>query len=492
MEHKYIVAFEIGSSGVKGAIGTVHPEDPGRVDILAAEYEPLVDKVRYGCVENPGDVAASVTSICHKLQNIPQVAPRLIKEVYVGISGRSLAAVRREVERDFHAEIEITRREIDELMDKASSRPFPDREVIAVTPGAFRIDSQLQADPVGILGHSLSASVNLVVCKPKVRNNIKRVFHERCSLNIADYVVTPLAIGRQLLTVEERRLGVMLVDCGAETTTVTIYRNGAMVYLATIPMGSRNITRDLTTLNCLPERAEEIKKAIGNALPPTGEASSLITDGLDNTEINNIVSARADEIIANIYEQINYAQLKPEQIPAGIVVTGGGSHLRGFNELLAQRTHMKVRQAALGTSVIISGTGFNAASYLDVISILAEAAHDNPVDCTVLPPHFADRKEDDQEQGDISAVEKTTIAESKTRINPYADTDDDENILKGDQFPEDSEKPVKRVKESKKSAASPAAPAASVTPKAPKANIWTILRKQMEDMLTDNNDFEDE
>ena len=497
MDKKYIVAFEIGSSGVKGAIGTVNPDVPGRVDILAVETEPLVDKIRYGCVENPGEVASCVTSICHKLQSVPGVSPRLIKEAYVGISGRSLVAVRREVERDFHAEIEITRRVIDELMEKASARPFADREVVAVTPGTFYIDTQVQPDPVGMFGHSLAASVNLVVCKPKIRNNIKRVFHERCALNIADYIVTPLALGRQVLTVEERRLGVMLVDCGAETTTVSIYSNGALIYLVTIPMGSRNITRDITSLSCLPERAEEIKKAIGNAMPPAGEPSSLVTEGLENSEINKIVVARADEIISNILEQITYAQLKPNQSPAGIVVTGGGSQLRGFNDLLAQRSHMKVRQAALGTGVNIVGTGFNPANALDDISLIAEAAHDHPVDCTVVPPSFIEEKTAEStpastaapgtKPGKDSVPANSGIHDgSSDRINPYMDEGDDDAILRDDEFDLKDKKKAVKSKEVNKPEPSQAKPS-----KQKSSSWWNSLRNKMGEMLNENDEFEE-
>ena len=413
MEQKYIVAFEIGSACIKGAIATTVPGATGRVNILAVETEHLVDKVRYGCVENPGDVAACVTSICHKLQAAPGVTPRSIKEVYVGLSGRSLASYPHEVARDFHAEIEITRRTIDDLMQQAAARTITDREIVAIEPCSFSVDSQTAHDPVGMFGHILSAQVSLVACKPRMRNNIKRVFNERCALNIAGYVVTPLAMGTQLLTVEERRLGVMLVDFGAETTTVAIYREGALAYLATIPMGSRNITRDITSLNCLEERAEEIKKAVGNAMAPESGAAPLVTDGLDNSEINSIIAARADEIISNIYEQITYAGLKPQQLPAGIVVTGGGAALRGFNELLAKQTQLKTRAASLGPGVTIAGHGFNAINALDVISIITEAAMTDPVECTMLPP--------------TSVLEQVAQAGANDNVTPAGNVDDDDD-----------------------------------------------------------------
>ena len=65
---------------------------------------------------------------------------------------------------------------------------------------------------------------------------------------------------------------------GAETTTVSIYKNDVLIYLATIPVGSRNITKDITALNILEERAEEIKKSVGNANVQPSDKSVLIYD----------------------------------------------------------------------------------------------------------------------------------------------------------------------------------------------------------------------
>lgn len=490
---KYIVAFEIGSSCIKGAIATTDPADAsGRVNILAVETEPLVDKVRYGCVENPGDVASCVTAICHRLQQAPGVPPRVIKETYVGISGRSLASVPYELSRDFHTEIEVTRRVIDELMVQASTYTVADKEIVAVEPGTFSIDSQVTAQPVGMLGHVLSANVSLVACKPKIRNNIKRVINERCALNIAGYVVTPLAMGRHLLTVEERRLGVMLVDCGAETTTVAIYRDGVLAYLATIPMGSRNITRDITSLNCLEERAEEIKKAVGNATPPAADGAPLVTDGLDNSEINNIVAARADEIVSNIFEQITYAGLKPEQLPAGIVVTGGGARLRGFIDLLSRQTHMKTRQATVGAGVSITGTGFNPREALDVISIIAEAAVTQPVECTLLPPQMSaatttGTDNGGNDNGRTVSGRHDDSDDSASRIGILDDDrDDNDDILKDDPEPD---QPAGNTTKQGKQPSKPAG-GTDTLPEGRNPKFWESLKQKLGNMWTEEGDFE--
>ena len=102
-----------------------------------------------------------------------------------------------------------------------------------------------------------------------------------------------------------------------------------MQYLATLPLGSRNITRDITKLNYLEEQAEELKREVGNAQGGAGMPSSM-NSGVDVTAVNNYVSHRAGEIIANINAQIGYAGLKSADLPAGIILVGRGARLRGW------------------------------------------------------------------------------------------------------------------------------------------------------------------
>ncbi|MDE6801583.1 MAG: cell division protein FtsA, partial [Muribaculaceae bacterium] len=384
MEQKYIVAFEIGSSSIKGTVA-VASDDSGHINVLAVAEEPIRDKVRYGLVENPSEVASTISAIVRRLQQTHGVAPRMIRSAYVGISGRSVASIPCSVTRDFHAELEVTDNVVDDILNEAIATPIGDKSVVNVLPVSFSIDGSTVSSPVGEFGHSISAKVNLITCKPKMKNNLNRVFHERCGINIAGYVVTPIALAKLALTPEERRLGVMFVDFGAETTSIVLYRGGVLQYISTIPIGSRNITRDLTSLNFLEERAEEIKKAVGDAMPQNSATPALVTDGHDNSEINNILAARADEIVSNIIEHINYAELKREQLPAGIVLAGGGSRLRNFMELLAKLSKMKTRMASISSSITLSTHDIPADRVLDVTAIAsAVAATDKVTECTEM------------------------------------------------------------------------------------------------------------
>ena len=412
MPERYIVAIEIGSSKLRGAIGLA--DDSGMLDVLAVEEEKLVGSVRYGCINNV-EVSNAINCICERLEQYPRIAPRTIKGVYVSVGGRSTASTLIDVEARLGGEQDITREMI------AAQNIPQERDVIDVAPVKFTVDNKTTVNPVGSYGTTVGARMCVLSCAPVIKRMIRRVIFEKVGLEINGYVARPLAEGALALTDEERRMGAMLVDLGAETTSVTIYKNGAPVYVATLPLGSRNITLDIThALNHIEERAEEIKKVSGNAL---GAESGRRTgaDGIDYSEVNNYVHARAAEIITNILKQIEYAGMRTTDLPGGIVLIGGGSRLRGFNELLTQMSKMKVRMGTTQSAVRISDSAVNAADNIDVISTLVAAAQLPEAECMTEPEPEAEAETGSNEYDDSHDDDDDNVS----RIGLEDDDDDD-------------------------------------------------------------------
>lgn len=412
---RYIVAFEIGSSKIRGAVGVV--DNSGVVDVIAVEEEKLTDRVRYGCIQNV-DVANAIDTVVERLQAYPAVEPRTITGVYVGLGGRSLTSTMVDVSMQLPVETEITEPIITELKKRAAATTDPDRDTVDVVPVRFTVDNKTQTSPVGTFGQSLSARATVLSCSPQIKRILRRVITDRLGLNINGYITRPLAEAAMVLTEDERRLGCMFVDFGAETTTVSVYRGGAPVYVATLPIGSRNITLDLIALNYIEERAEEIKKVSGNALAvDAARRGKGYAEGIDYTDINNYVHARADEIVANIIAQIEYAGVTAADLPGGIVIVGGGARLRGFNELLQQQSKLPVRQGAPSASVRITDGSIHGTEMVDVISVLVAASRMPEAEClSPMPENTGDTtdvrgytnydnlKEDDGEDESASRI----------------------------------------------------------------------------------------
>ena len=376
MEDKYIVALEIGSSKIKGAIGTV--DASGTLSVKTVEEERLIDSVRYGCILNVLETATAIRTVLNRLeQREPQ---RKITGVYVAVGGRSLMSQEIEIERSLSSEMEITNALINDITDEALSNQLHERTIVGVSPKEFRVDNFPAPRVVGMFGSHISARLNLISCRDQLMRKLNMVLDERLHITINDLFVRPLAEADLVLYPEEKRQGCMFVDCGADTTTVAIYKNGVLMYLSTIPMGSRHITRDITALNILEERAEDLKIQGGNALT-NSDSSNMVHNvaGVDFVQINNYVAARAGEIVANVNEQIKYAGLSPDKLPGGIVLVGRGAKLNGFDRRLANITTMNVRFGSPTNRIRILDGRLNGSDHVDVISILAAAAKEKNV-----------------------------------------------------------------------------------------------------------------
>ncbi|MCM1519264.1 MAG: hypothetical protein NC098_00560 [Lachnoclostridium sp.] len=372
MEDKIIVALEIGSSKIKGAIGSV--DKSGNLSVKAIEEEPLVDSVRYGLIRNVVETAEAISKVVERLE--AREPGRKVEGVYISMGGRSLRSELVVLEHRLPAESDITAAMVEDLSREAFEQPVGDRKIIDVTPREFRVDNVPTNRPVGTYGTQLLAKLNIISLRNHIYRNLMHVIQDRLNLKICGYFVRQIVEGDLVLSTEEKRLGCALIDFGAETTTISVYKHGVLQYLDTLPLGSRNITRDITALNHLEERAEELKIRGGNALPSAADqqTSMFAHDEPDFTEINNYVSARAGEIIANIAERIKASGFNADLLPAGIVIIGRGARLTNFNQRLGADLGMKVRAGQPGARIRVTDSRILPSDNIDVIATLAAAA----------------------------------------------------------------------------------------------------------------------
>lgn len=384
MKESYIAAIEIGSSKITGAVGVY--DENGTLKVLAVDQEESKDSVRYGIINNPEEVSSRVMRIIERLEANPAVAPRTVSKVFVGLSGRSMRSIPSDVHLIFPEETEITNEILQNLRTDATSVALDsNQEILAVVPRYYQVDGLDTSSPKGAMGKSVAAMFDLIVGRSELKRNIQRAFSFRTGLEIKGMIITPLAAADIVLSDEEKRLGCMLVDFGAETTSVSIFRKGSLCYFATLPLGGRNITRDLTTLNILEERAEEIKCESGRAIARE-TPSTLNLNGIKLSDVSNLVVARAEEIVANVVAQVDYAGLKEKDLPAGIVCIGAGAHLNGMLELLENQSGLNARMGHLPANIQAVEPRSKRHDSLQAAAILYAGALTGADDCLRMPP----------------------------------------------------------------------------------------------------------
>ena len=438
-KNQYIVALEIGSSKIVGAIAEKSPA--GFLTVKYLQEEKHLNSVRYGIVQNVENIKSSINRI---IRNLEGMIDGRVTQVYLGVSGRSLHSIISEVNRSVGSTEPITKELIDRIIKDATSTPIRNHDTVDIVPRAYYVDKVETINPVGQFGSSIKIKVNLIVSKPALKLNLNRVM--TFGIPVKDYIVTPLAVGEQILTDSDRELGCMLVDMGAETTTVTIYKNKALIYLSTIPLGGRNLTRDVMTgLGVLEETAENVKKNINNPLDP-GNVSNVTIERVNSREAANYISARTGEIIANINQQLADAGVSDKDIKS-IVLIGGCAHMGGLRQKMEDTIKIKVRMGQNPPTLNILNSEINRMEYIEVFSLLATAA---------------DRIADGETCVDLKRYE-------------------DALVMDHDDIPE---QPIRAKEENKKSIKEPT--------KGRWGSKWGRLRDKLSGLITEDEDTEDD
>jgi len=337
-ETDFIVAIELGSSKITGIAG--RKESDGSIHVLAYAKEESSSFIRKGVIYNIDKTAQSLTSIINKLED---TLHNSISKVYVGIGGQSIRTVKNIVNRHLANEEIITQELVDSIIDENIQIPLVDMDILDVIPQEYKIGISLQADPVGVLGSNIEGRFLNIVARSSIKKNLQRCF-ELAKIDVAEYFISPLATAGVLLTDNEKRTGCALVDFGADTTTIAVYKNNILRYLSVLPLGGNNITRDISALQMEEEEAESLKVEYGNAIleyiDEEGPKAYQLNDekrSIERKTLNEIIEARAEEILANVWNQIQISGYQGD-LMSGMVITGGGSNLKNLDEAIKVRT----------------------------------------------------------------------------------------------------------------------------------------------------------
>ena len=384
----FIVAIELGSSKISGIAGRKLPD--GSIQILATASENASDCIRKGVIYNLDKTTQSLTSIIKKLESTLKAS---IGKVYIGMGGQSLRTIRNTEVRHMDEEIKISQELIDSLKDSNRAVPIVGYQILGVAPQEYKVGNDLIVEPVGVQTDHIEARFLNIIARKNVKENITKC----CDLvpieiaEDAEDLIAPLALAEAVLTSSEKRSGCALIDFGADTTTVSVYKNNILRHLAVIPLGGNNITRDICSQQIEEEDAEALKVRFAQAYTePTENDDENKTYRLDNgCSINailleDIVEARLNEILDNVANQIVLSGYE-NKLLAGAIITGGGINLKNMEEAFIKRTKIEKLRIAKDTHISLKGMEVKKDGSNNTLIALLAAGKENC--CLAMPEH---------------------------------------------------------------------------------------------------------
>ena len=382
----FIVAIELGSAKISGIAGKKLPD--GSIQILATASENASDCIRKGVIYNLDKTTQSLTSIIKKLESTLKAS---IGKVYIGMGGQSLRTIRNTEVRHMDEEIKISQELIESLKDSNRSVPIVGYQILGVAPQEYKVGNDLIVEPVGVQTDHIEARFLNIIARKNVKDNVNKC----CDLvpievaEDAEDLIAPLALADAVLTSGEKRSGCVLVDFGADTTTVSVYKNNILRHLAVIPLGGNNITRDICSQQIEEEDAEALKIKFAQAYsePKENEDENKTYNLEGKCSINailleDIVEARVNEILDNVAHQIALSGYD-NKLLAGAVITGGGINLRNMEEAFIKRTKMEKLRVAKDTHISLKGLEVKKDGSNNTLIALLAAGKENC--CLAIP-----------------------------------------------------------------------------------------------------------
>ena len=333
-----VAALEIGTSKIIAMVGEMRED--GTVMITGVGERPSIG-VRKGEIidlENATMCAKAALEAAEETSNVS------LGQIYVTISGGHIRGlVNRGAVPVRDPEGLVSEDDVDEVMEVARAVSLPaDRDIIHTICRHFCIDDQEEViKPEGMVGANLSVDMLVLHGVRGLLRNTERVV-EQIPMEVQDVVFGGLCSALSVLTIEQKTSGVVVIDLGGGTTDYMAYAGGVVACGGALGVGGDHVTNDIAMAFNIPmARAEKLKKEIGCATIPAviepPKISLPAEVGFPGRTINlrsmhTVINARVDEIFSMIKKRLAADNVLP-MVGAGIVLTGGGAHLRGVTDL---------------------------------------------------------------------------------------------------------------------------------------------------------------
>lgn len=338
MADHIITGIDVGTYHVKVAIARLPKQSSDRKplpEIIGTGYAESRG-LKSGYILQPDEVSRSIKSAVSQAEKSAGV---IVKKAHVAIGSIGLEELysRGEII-PARADSEITVTDLDKVMQDSEDRiidHIPNRKILHNIPLRYTVDGvEVLGRPQGLRGTKLEVDTLFITTYEQHVNDLIATI-ENIGIYVEDVIASPLATSFVILNKTQKRAGCVLVNIGSETTSLVVFEDSTPISLKIFPVGSNDITNDIALgLKVTIEEAEKIKR--GGMTSVTFSKKKL--DEIIHHRLNSIF-----ELIDNHLKKIKRDGL----LPAGIILTGGGSNIHNITEIAKSALSLPARTAVL-------------------------------------------------------------------------------------------------------------------------------------------------
>ena len=336
MGKKIAVGIDVGTYQIKVVVASQDSKDE-RPKIIGTGFAQSRG-IRHGYVVSRPDMSRMMQIA---VQQAEKASGIVIRRAYVSVGGVGLEEVRSRAEilvsRADNIVTELDVRNVLEESERKINSRLVNRKVIHAIPLAYRLDGErLMGSPIGMKGTKLEIDSLFITALEQHLNDLIAAV-EDVSISVVDVMASPLAGSFVTLTKAQKIAGVVLANIGAETVSIAVFENDVPISVKVFPTGSTDITHDI---------ALGLKISIDDA--EQAKMGALVDSVSSKKQLDTIIAHRLSTIF-NIVETHLKRIGKNGLLPAGIVISGGGSGIATIEDIARVVLKIPSKKASLHT-----------------------------------------------------------------------------------------------------------------------------------------------
>ncbi len=351
------VGLDVGTSAVRCVVGTVDPNNAGKLSIVGHGSAKNMG-MRRGIVVHVEDAAEAIVQAITEAE---RVSGMRIQGATININGSHVAGMNSKgVIAISAANREISPEDRMRAEEAATIVQLPsNREIIQVFAKNYRLDGQENIkDPVGMHGVRLEVDTHIVTAATPNMRSLDMAL-EKAQLIAHNHTLSSLAAAEAVMERQQKEAGTLLLDIGAGTTNIVVLEDGEVQHVAVLPIGSMHITNDLAIgLKTDLDISEAVKVQYASLDGKTPKRDlRLKMNGHEHIfkaeDVSMITEARVEELFEYIQKELVKIH-RAHKLPGGVVIVGGAAKLPGIAEFAREKLQLAARIGKLhGVSGLI-------------------------------------------------------------------------------------------------------------------------------------------
>ena len=353
-----LVAIELGSDSIRAMAARRLDTDLFQILGVEERAQKLGNVcVEQGIITQSSNTGYAIAEVLKLLAN--RIHEDELPTAFVALGGQSMQIVAVHSKRDQARKKEVSQQLLDDMEEECKRKieqHNPEVAVLGLVPSFFTLDGVEQDEMPTPEQRAAIVEANYIAFygRKAIDTQLQKAFSQ-AGRSIEHAFVRPEALLSTFATCDGNHVlmdGCAVLDMGAQTTSLTVYKGGQYLLNKVVPKGGYHITRMLEQQGMSFQTAEVLKKRFGVASPALVEKNTRLRipgmpgaseDLVITTEqLAEAIEMKLRELLAPLMDELK----KVEDRIRILYITGGASMMTGMAEYIQQQTRVRVQYGA--------------------------------------------------------------------------------------------------------------------------------------------------